>query len=93
MSPASVYPNPDNPRSVTPAIVSRFGDAYELLAGHQRVALAQLAGVRFPAVVMDTGETVWIEPDGSVTTHEQPHDAGRPGEPEGQPGGRAPAAR
>lgn len=69
--------SPHNPREwqPTPAVVVRRAPVgFELLTGHQRVAVAQEAGVRFPAVVMDTGENVWIEPDGSVTTHEQ-HDA------------------
>ena len=61
-----------NVRAPTPAMVAlRSPTSYEVLTGHLRLAVAQEAGERSPAVVMGTGETVWIEPDGTVT-HAQP---------------------
>lgn len=49
-------------------IVQRAPTSFEVLTGHLRLAVAQEAGERCPAVVMGTGKVVWIEPDGTVTT-------------------------
>lgn len=65
----SLCPNPANPRTQTPAIIAqRAPTSFEVLTGHLRLAVAQEAGERCPAVVMGTGKVVWIEPDGTVTT-------------------------
>lgn len=64
--------NPANVRAPTPVMIARRSPtSYEVLTGYLRLAIAQEAGERSPAVVMGTGEAVWIEPDGTVT-HAQP---------------------
>lgn len=50
-----------------PVIVARRPRyRFELLTGHLRLTIAQGLGFTTPAVVMGSGETVWITPDGAV---------------------------